>query len=123
MGLPAGQLSNKYVFPAYNNVTLNEQLRIGNVDTVSTTVTVTIGGVCSGTYPLGRGTSCAYQLCWLGQWSGDRGGDSWSEHHFVDPRCLGGQRGHHQLLAVDGYASRSSSRINMSSRLQQCDLE
>ena len=28
MGLPAGQLSNKYVFPAYNNVTLNEQLRI-----------------------------------------------------------------------------------------------
>jgi hypothetical protein len=56
MGLPAGQLSNKYVFPAYNNVTLNEQLRIGNVDpTQSTTVTVTIGGTVRGTYPLRPG--------------------------------------------------------------------
>ena len=55
MGLPAGQLSNKYVFPAYNNVTLNEQLRIGNVDTVATSVTVTIGGNLKGTYPLGPG--------------------------------------------------------------------
>jgi hypothetical protein len=52
MGLPAGQLSDKYVFPAYNNVTLNEQLRIGNVDTVATQVTVTIGGVLRGTYDL-----------------------------------------------------------------------
>ncbi len=52
MGLPAGQLSNKYVFPAYNNVTLNEQLRIANVDTEPTTVTVTIGGVLQGTYTL-----------------------------------------------------------------------
>ena len=56
MGLPAGQLSNKYVFPAYNNVSLNEQLRIGNVDpTQSTSVTVTIGGNLKGTYPLGPG--------------------------------------------------------------------
>jgi hypothetical protein len=52
MGLPSGQLSNKYVFPGYNNVTLNEQLRIGNVDTVESTVTVTIGGVLRGTYTL-----------------------------------------------------------------------
>ena len=29
MGLPAGQLSTTYFFPGYNNVTLNEQLRIG----------------------------------------------------------------------------------------------
>ena len=29
MGLPAGQISTTYLFPAYNNVTLNEQLRIG----------------------------------------------------------------------------------------------
>jgi thermitase len=52
MGLPAGQLSDKYVFPAYNNVTLNEQLRIGNVDTSPSTVVVTIGGVVRGTYDL-----------------------------------------------------------------------
>jgi hypothetical protein len=52
MGLPLGQVSDKYVFPAYNNVTLNDQLRIGNVDTVPSTVTVTIGGVLRGTYTL-----------------------------------------------------------------------
>ena len=52
MGLPATQLSNKYVFPGYNNVTLNEQLRIGNVDIVPSTVTVKIGGVLRGTYTL-----------------------------------------------------------------------
>ena len=55
MGMPAGQLSDKYLFPAYNNVTLNEQLRIGNADTVATTVTVTIGGDLKGTYPLAAG--------------------------------------------------------------------
>ncbi len=52
MGLPAGQVSDTYVFPAYNNVTLDEQLRFGNVDTVDTTVTVTIGGVFRGSYLL-----------------------------------------------------------------------
>ncbi len=52
MGLPASQVSDTYVFPAYNNVTLDEQLRFGNVDTVDTTVTVTIGGVFKGSYLL-----------------------------------------------------------------------
>ena len=45
MGLPLEQLSDTYVFPGYNNVTLNDQLRIANVDTVPSTVTVTIGGI------------------------------------------------------------------------------
>ena len=52
MGLPAGALSTAYVFPAYNNVTLDEQLRFGNVGGRDTTVTVTIGGVVRGTYLL-----------------------------------------------------------------------
>jgi hypothetical protein len=52
MGLPKEQLSDTYYFPAYNNVTLDGQLRFGNVDTAATTVTVTIGGVNRGTYPL-----------------------------------------------------------------------
>jgi hypothetical protein len=52
MGLPREQLSDTYYFPAYNNVTLDGQLRFANVDTVATTVTVTIGGVDRGTYPL-----------------------------------------------------------------------
>jgi hypothetical protein len=52
MGLPAEKLSTKYYFPAYNNVTLDGQLRIGNVGNSATTVTVTIAGVLRGTYPL-----------------------------------------------------------------------
>ena len=52
MGLPFGQLSTRYVFPSYNNINLDEQIRFGNVGTSSTTVTVTIGGVVRGTYIL-----------------------------------------------------------------------
>jgi hypothetical protein len=52
MGLPASQLSNKYLFPAYDNVSLNGQLRFGNVGTADTTVTVTIGGDIRGSYLL-----------------------------------------------------------------------
>ena len=59
MGLPLEQLSDTYVFPGYNNVTLNDQLRIANVDSVATTVTVTIGGTVRGTYPLAAGAAYA----------------------------------------------------------------
>jgi hypothetical protein len=52
MGLPEEQLSDTYYFPAYNNVTLDGQLRFANVDTIATSVTVTIGGQVQGTYPL-----------------------------------------------------------------------
>jgi hypothetical protein len=52
MGLPKEQLSETYYFPAYNNVTLDGQLRFANADTVPTTVTVTIGGQVQGTYNL-----------------------------------------------------------------------
>jgi len=45
MGLPQEQLSDTYYFPAYNNVTLSGQLRIANVDSLATDVTVTIAGV------------------------------------------------------------------------------
>ncbi len=52
MGLPAGQVSDTYVFPAYSNTTVDEQLRFGNVDTVDFTVTITIGGIVRGSYLL-----------------------------------------------------------------------
>src|SRR6185503_16388827 len=57
MGLPSGQLTNSYVFPWYNNLDLNSQLRFGNVGTANTTVTVTIGGVVRGSYNLAPNTS------------------------------------------------------------------
>ncbi|MCG2784937.1 MAG: trypsin-like serine protease [Anaerolineae bacterium] len=47
-GIPTSLLSNKYAFPAYNNISVNEQLRIANVGTEATNVTVTIGGQVQG---------------------------------------------------------------------------
>ena len=41
--MPKEQLSDTYLFPAYNNVTLSGQLPFGNVDTSATDVTVKIG--------------------------------------------------------------------------------
>ncbi|MEO7839263.1 MAG: hypothetical protein ABIU06_07925 [Anaerolineales bacterium] len=52
MGLPTSSLSTHYSFPVYNNIDLNSQMRFGNAGTTSTNVTVTIGGVVQGTYPL-----------------------------------------------------------------------
>ena len=52
MGLPAEQLSTTYYFPSYNNRTLYNQIRFANVGDNPTTVTVTIGGVERGSYPL-----------------------------------------------------------------------
>ncbi|MEO7838591.1 MAG: hypothetical protein ABIU06_04500, partial [Anaerolineales bacterium] len=57
MGLPSNRLTSSYTFPFYNNVDLNSQLRFGNVGTSPTTVTVTVGGVVKGTYPLAPNAS------------------------------------------------------------------
>ena len=104
MGMPVEQLSDKYLFPGYNNVTLNEQLRIANVDTLPTTVTVTIGGNLERNLSAGGWRSGAHQLCWLGQWSGGGARHERGEDHLVDPRSLGGEWGDPELCAVDGLA-------------------
>ena len=52
MGLPSTRLTTSYMFPRYNNVDINSQLRFGNVGTSPTTVTVTVGGLVKGTYQL-----------------------------------------------------------------------
>ena len=65
MGLPIEQVSDTYYFPAYNNKTLIDQLRFGNVGTGPTTVTVTIGGVVRGTYtdlPAGQALRLYYDV-------------------------------------------------------------
>ena len=47
MGLPSPKLTSSYVFPWYNNLDLNSQLRFGNVGSSHTTVTVTVGEASS----------------------------------------------------------------------------
>jgi Zn-dependent metalloprotease len=59
MGLPLSQLSDTYVFPRYN-YTLQDLLPFvvfANADNVPTTITVTIGGILRGTYPMASGQS------------------------------------------------------------------
>lgn len=43
MGLPIGQLSKEYLFPYYNNVAMNSQLRISNLGAGETTINVYLG--------------------------------------------------------------------------------
>ena len=57
MGLPDTQLSDTYYFPAYNNVTLSDQLRFANLGNAQTTVTVEIGSVVNESYVLQAGES------------------------------------------------------------------
>jgi hypothetical protein len=56
MGLPQSLAGNSHVFPWYNNLDLNSQLRIANVGTATTTVTVKIAGVTRGTLTLAPNT-------------------------------------------------------------------
>ena len=109
MGLPAGQLSNKYVFPAYNNVTFNEQLRIGNVDPPLLPRSRSPSAeICKGTYPLGPGE--AVRINYPGLDSGPVIVEGTAGVNIISSirECLGGQRRHHQLLAVDGHARRTT---------------
>jgi hypothetical protein len=64
MGLPANQLTTNYLFPWYNNIDLNTQLRFGNVGNAATTVTVRIGGAVQGTYNLtpNQSTRVSYNM-------------------------------------------------------------
>jgi uncharacterized protein YkwD len=45
MGYPADQLTTEYLFPWYNNVAMNSQLRVGNTGNVAADVDVYIGDV------------------------------------------------------------------------------
>jgi len=52
MGMPVERLTDTYVFPAYNNKTLYNQLRFANLGTGDTNVTVQIGETIYGPYLL-----------------------------------------------------------------------
>jgi subtilisin family serine protease len=59
MGLPESQLSTTYIIPRYN-YTLQDvipYLVFANAGNTSTTITVTIGGILRGTYPMAAGQS------------------------------------------------------------------
>jgi hypothetical protein len=57
MGLPASQLDTTYWMPAYNNRSLDTQLRFGNVSGSPASVQIFIGGTPMGTFPIGVGGS------------------------------------------------------------------
>ena len=60
MGLPKEQLSTEYWFPWYNNLaqtSMNQQFRIGNADSTSTTVKVYVGSSQLDSFTLAAGES------------------------------------------------------------------
>ena len=59
MGYPANQLTNAYVFPFYNNVDFDSQLRVTNVGNTSTTINVYLGSNPNpiDSYTLGAGAA------------------------------------------------------------------
>jgi CSLREA domain-containing protein len=55
MGLPVEQLAKEYLFPYYNNVAMNSQLRVSNVGGADTTITVYLGTTQIDSYTLAAG--------------------------------------------------------------------
>jgi predicted outer membrane repeat protein len=57
MGFPVNQLTNAYLFPWYNNVAMNSQLRVSNLGNRTTTIRVYLGSDTTPihTYTLGAG--------------------------------------------------------------------
>jgi hypothetical protein len=67
MGLPVNQLAKEYLFPYYNNVAMNSQLRVSNVGAASTTITVYLGTAQIDSYPPGSRRSNQEELLWQEQ--------------------------------------------------------
>jgi hypothetical protein len=57
MGFPDSQVTNEYIFPYYNNVAMNSQLRVSNLGATSTTITVYLGGIQIDSYTLAAGAA------------------------------------------------------------------
>jgi hypothetical protein len=55
MGLPGEQLTNDYLFPYHNNVAMDSQLRVSNLGSAATTITVYLAGQEIDRYTLSGG--------------------------------------------------------------------
>jgi hypothetical protein len=55
MGFPVSQLTKEYIFPYYNNVAMDSQLRVSNVGGTNTTITVYLAGQKIDSYSLSPG--------------------------------------------------------------------
>ena len=103
MGIPASKLTDTYIFPWYNNTGfLDSQLRFANVGNAPTTVTVKIGGVVKGTYPLDPSQSqrVSYAGVDLGPVEVSRFG--WCADHRLDADQPEEHAELLELLGIDG---------------------
>jgi hypothetical protein len=57
MGYPAGQLEQEYWYPVYNNSALDSQLRVSNLGTADTTITVFAGSTQINSFTLAAGAA------------------------------------------------------------------
>jgi hypothetical protein len=64
IGYPGNQLTNEFWYPVYDNATLNSQLRVSNVGTGPTTITVYAGTTQIANYSLGAGKATRYNYAY-----------------------------------------------------------
>lgn len=57
LGFPVNQLTTSYSYPVYDNVSIDSQLRVSNVGTTTTTITVYLGGEQIDSYSLAAGAA------------------------------------------------------------------
>jgi len=57
MGFPAGQLSQSYWYPVYDNAAVDSQLRVSNVGSATTHITIYAGTQQLDSYDLGKGAA------------------------------------------------------------------
>jgi hypothetical protein len=96
MGYPTDQLTNEYIFPYYNNVAFNSQLRVGNLGVVLTTITDTLGTTVIDSYTLGAGL--ATRINYAGQNDGPLRVSSSATNILATTRVLYGSNSYSELM-------------------------
>jgi hypothetical protein len=96
MGLPVEQLAKEYLFPYYNNVAMNSQLRVSNVGGADTTITVYLGTTQIDSYALAAGG--ATRKNYTGKNSGPLRVSSSASNILATVRVLYGTNSYSELM-------------------------
>jgi hypothetical protein len=98
MGLPVGQLAKEYLFPYYNNVAMNSQLRVSNVGGANTTIKVFLGSQQIDSYNLSAGG--ATRKNYTGKNSGPLRVTSSASNILATIRVLYGSNSYSELMGL-----------------------
>ena len=127
MGLPKEQLSNQYLFPYYNNTAMQSQLRISNLGSVPTTITVYLADQQIDSFELAAGAA------WRGDYPGQNNGPlrvtSSAANILPTVRVLYGSRSYSELMGYpvgqldNDYWYPIYDNVNTSSQLRVSNVD